>query len=206
MSLAACIAELAVPPLPIVIEQTWATYVFPGPIGILLLGCLVVAVRKVYAQKERPLGLSIRLGVALLVIGALALELLLQPVGWRFRLGEDAVSLRAPFDPFTYAGTIAWRDLANMDFVVKGSRTRYLALRLRDIDGRSVELDALDVLPKSFASVFVAVVDDRAPQLRTLMNLAEFARHLEQHLGESYAGGIATRRFRIRDGSGRELK
>jgi hypothetical protein len=200
------------PELPIIVEPTLLSYLLWGALGggiffILLYGMW---------QKQRSSGLAVTTMFGGLPFLAFGIFLMLQPVGWSWRINENGMTLHAPFVPFQSSGSVTWAEVTGMHIVIghgrSGRSMSYYQLQIDGPHGSVIEFSGLDTMPKSFAAPLVAVVAHYAPHVRLSPDAKGFTEDFAAALGEnvpthdSMSEPILTlSRYRVRIG-GRVLK
>ena len=182
--------------LPIVVETyPWLSVSFGALIILvgLALGRAVVA--SLRAGDVTP-AIMISGGAALFALG-LGLSLALRDIHWQFRLDENGVALRAPFDYVVPSGAIAWADLTSVHVSYGGSRGTSYKLHFIGRDGTHITLANADGLPVRFDRLLQALVAERAPQVKDAREIAGELIGARANSGPSISNG-----YWVRYGSG----
>jgi hypothetical protein len=168
------------PELPIIVEPTLRSYLLSGALGG---GIVLTLLYGMWQQrKKRPPGSAAT--VASLPIFAFGIFLMLQPVGWYWRIDENGMTLHAPFEIFQSSGSITWAEMTGMYIVISHRRSAaYYQLEIDGEHGSVIEINGLDTMPKSFAAPLVAVVTHYAPHATLSPDANGFARHFAEVLG-----------------------
>jgi hypothetical protein len=164
-------------------------------------------------QKQRSSGLAVTTMLGCLPFLAFGLVLMLQPVGWYWRIDENGTTLRAPFVLYQSSGSLTWAEVTGMRIVIGHGRSAvFYQLEIDGQHGSVIEINGLDTMPKSFAGPLVAVVTHYAPHARLSPDAKGFAEHLAAVLGENVPTHdrlsepiLALSSYRVRVG-GRVLK
>lgn len=153
------------PELPIVVEPTVSSYLLWAALGGGIVLTILHDVWKCH-QKERLPNLTVT-AIVVFPVAALGIFLMLQPVGWSWRIDETGMTLHAPFEIFRAKGSIAWADVTDVRVVVaRGRRSAFTQLEIEGQHGSLIEIDELHTMPKSFAALLVAAVEHYAPHAK----------------------------------------
>ena len=165
------------PELPIVVEQTARSYLLWGALGGGIVLIILYGVWESHRRKRLP---NLTVGViAAFPIAAFGIFLMLQPVGWYWRIDETGMTLHAPFELFRASRSIAWAEVRGMHLVVKSSRSSfYNQLEIVGQQGSVIEINGLYTMPKSFAAPLVAVFTHYAPHAKLSPDAKGFAESL----------------------------
>lgn len=185
--------------LPLTLEPTAHWYFLAGPLAALMLGVVGVMLRTSWGSGWK--NIPPRSAIACLLLTGLALCLLLQPVGYSFRLDRDGITLRAPFDPLTSSGTIAWSELRDVRLGQVCGRRCSPTVEFVGQSGTVLTLKSLDGVPAAYWPNLVGVIEANAPGFRFQPDPATWLDRVKaraQPEPGSFGGDI----YAARDGTG----
>jgi hypothetical protein len=172
-----------VPELPIVVEPTLHSYLLSGALGG---GIILILLYGVWERMKRPPKLTVMAILGCVPLVAFGMLLLLQPVGWYWRIDENGMTLHAPFVLYQSSASLTWAEVTGMRIVIgRGRSAVYYQLEIDGQHGSVIEFNGLDTMPKSFAAPLVAVVTHYAPHATLLPDAKGFAEHFAEVLGEN---------------------
>jgi hypothetical protein len=171
------------PELPIIVEPTLHSYLLSGAMGGTIVLILLYGM---WERMKRPPKLTAMEILGCLPFVAFGMVLLLQPVGWYWRIDENGMTLHAPFLLYQSSASLTWAELTGMRIVIgHGRSAAYYQLEIDGQHGSVIEFNGLDTLPKSFAAPLVAAVTHYAPHASLLPDARGFAEHFAAVLGEN---------------------
>jgi hypothetical protein len=171
------------PELPIIVEPTLHSYLLSGALGGTLVLTLLYAL---WERTRRPPKLTVMDILGFVALVAFGMLLLLQPVGWYWRIDENGMTLHAPFVLYQSSASLTWAEVTGMRIVIgRGRSAVYYQLEIDGQHGSVIEFNGLDTMPKSFAAPLVAVVTHYAPHATLLPDAEGFAKHFAEVLGEN---------------------
>ena len=186
--------------LPIVVETyPWLSVIF----GALVIGVSITLGRAVIESlRSGDATPSIAAGAvgALFALG-LGLSVALQNVHWQFRLDQQGVVLRAPFDYLRPSGKIAWADLTSVYVAHGGYRGPSFKLHFVGKDGTDITLLVAEDLPAQFGPLLQAVVVERAPQAKGAHDIAGQLAYARENSSAGISNG-----YWARNGRGERLR
>jgi hypothetical protein len=172
-----------VPELPIIVEPTLHSYLLSGVWGGTIVLILLYGV---WERMKQPPKLTVTDILSFVGLTAFGMLLLLQPVGWYWRIDENGMTLHAPFVLYQSSASLTWAEVTGMRIVIGHGRSAvYYQLEIDGQHGSVIEFNGLDTLPRSFAAPLVAVVTHYAPHATLLPDAKEFAKHFAEVLGEN---------------------
>jgi hypothetical protein len=172
-----------VPEIPIIVEPTLYSYLLSGVWGGTIVLILLYAL---WDRTKRPPKLTVTDILGFVALAALGMLLLLQPVGWYWRIDEKGMTLHAPFVLYQSSASLTWAEVTGMQIVIgRGRIAVYYQLEIDGQQGPVIEFNGLDTMPKSFAAPLVAVVTHYAPHARLSPDAKGFAEHFAAVLGEN---------------------
>jgi hypothetical protein len=172
-----------VPELPIVVEPSLHSYLLSGALGG---GIILILLYGMWERMKRPPKLTVTAILACVPLVAFGMLLLLQPVGWCWRIDENGMTLHAPFVLYQSSASLAWAEMTGMRIVIGHGRSAvYYQLEVDGQHGPVIEFNGLDTMPKSFAAPLVAAVTHYAPHARLSPDAKGFAEHFAAVLGEN---------------------
>lgn len=152
--------------LPVVLQiDAWQGFVF----GLICVAVAIWAIRMAMRsyRSNGPTGGTIAGGALAMALIVLGTGIGLRHVGWRLRLDETGIALKAPLDVLMPSSRIAWADIASVRLVERSYRGGIsYRLNIAGIDGTAIELANADHLPKQFAAVFAELIATRMPSDR----------------------------------------
>jgi hypothetical protein len=159
------------PELPIIVEPTLRSYLLLGALGGGIVLTLLYGIWE--PRKKRPPASAAI--VASLPIFAFGIWIMLQPVGWYWRIDEKGMTLHAPFELFRSSGSVTWAEVTDIHIFLRPGRSMvYNQLEIDGQDGAVIKISGLDTMPKSFAAPLVAVFRHYAPQVRLSPGFADY--------------------------------
>jgi hypothetical protein len=171
------------PELPIIVEPTLHSYLLSGALGGTLVLVLLYAF---WERMKRPPKLTVTDILGFVALTAFGMLLLLQPVGWCWRIDENGMTLHAPFVLYQSSASLSWAEMTGMQVVIgRGRSAVYYQLEVDGQQGPVIEFNGLDSMPKSFAAPLVAAVTHYAPHARLSPDAKGFAEHFAAVLGEN---------------------
>jgi hypothetical protein len=171
------------PELPIIVEPTLHSYLLSGALGGALILTLLYGLWD--RMKQAP-KLTVMAILGCLAFAAFGMLLLLQPVGWYWRIDENGMTLHAPFLLYQSSVSLTWAEVTGIHIVIgQGRSAVYNQLEIDGQHGSVIEINGLDTMPKSFAAPLVAIVTHYAPHATLLPDAKGFAKHFAEVLGES---------------------
>src|ERR1700712_5042488 len=108
------------PELPVIVEPTLHSYLLSGALGGALILALLYGLWDRMKQPPKLTAMAI-LGCGAFV--AFGMLLLLQPVGWYWRIDENGMTLHAPFVLHQSSVSLTWVEMTGMRIVIGHGRS-----------------------------------------------------------------------------------
>ncbi len=190
-------------PLPLVLEPTAHYLLLALPLGGSLIafgGYLIWQARRLGWSQFGP-----RQWGACAVMGALGGTLLVQPVGWRFSLDRDGLSLSAPFDLSAKTGEIRWEELQTIRFGWSSGRHATPTVEFVGRTGTALAIQVPEGVPDAYWPVLIAVIRNNAPDFRFTPDADRWLANVRA-VAEGEYGTLVGWTYTAHDGEGRQIR